>query len=1052
MPLTIEQLKILWEQEKNAFAIKELGGLQSFIRKVFECRDIFDLKERLESAKDENRKKEYIKEIAKKGKPGRADFVIFVKGNEIVIPVEVEKYQNIDRGEKQIFRYQLAWDKQYGILTDGATWRFYNNTVYREFSLDYILANIREFIAFWHDYIKPENYYLSFFEKKGEQYLFEKQEIVKVEKNRALFFDDITKLIHSFKSKLRLEGYFKDNGKTATEITYAYFIQFILYKVLVDNGYGSFRKEFSQRLKSIYAGLNAGVYSEILASISAISSFISKKLYRPFIKEQEFINGKLLEIFHKSKKHITDVAPWLDIFVFIKKYNFANIKNDIFGFIYENYLKELYEDKKKGQYFTDPAVVNFMLDEIGFKKSELKKRIEKADEQGEYISIMDPSCGSGTFLYSAVDRIMQTVKNDTEQTSKFLEKLINKNIFGLDIAEFPLYLAEMNILMRMLPLIVNEKYNNPIDKKIKLFKTRDSIAEFIGVDLEQVNGQKQFPFSEHLNLGYKSYIRDEKDLTEMKQSMRPPRRRFDYVIGNPPYVSYLECMKQKLLSFHFMSSEEKFTDMNNIFGLNLHSVPYRRKKYSPRPNLYSFFIALGLYLLKDKGKLCFIVPQTLLVNSDLDVIRYHLSKYTTIEKLITFSGKLFIGRGLTQKKPIPTSSLILVVSRKQPSPKHQVKIVNYERVINKTLDIGSYFKKTLRSVKEIPQKDLLSDITTWNYLVKPKKMLELKKQYQKNSENISIYYKHELAKNRFNSTFYFDGSINIPKKDILPDEISKPYYKIPNLKRQYYKASVLGYFPKDRKIKEAQGSQGLVVSQPKYKILWKYINFDGFYFSEGNSVLPMYQQYCITSNKKSEILYLFSLLNSTFTSFMLEAFLKVENEDKLTFLLGLTAVKNLIRIPIVKIGNEFIKKEIIKMTEKMLSLEDYVLSDFVDFSDVKMRYFDSIKIDGGSIILSKDNENISAKIIKNTGLVEKVIANKYYDNQLNFKDKEISFSDFKKLPMVDFNLQAKIKNYVDDLVFALYFKVPVSKIGINNAEHIKKLCQKNKFYDYIQSQ
>ena len=68
------------------------------------------------------------------------------------------------------------------------------------------------------------------------------------------------------------------------------------------------------------------------------------------------------------------VAPFLDIFVFIKKYYFADVQNDIFGAIYENYLKELYEEQQLGQYFTDPAVVNFMLEEIGYSASEIKKR------------------------------------------------------------------------------------------------------------------------------------------------------------------------------------------------------------------------------------------------------------------------------------------------------------------------------------------------------------------------------------------------------------------------------------------------------------------------------------------------------------------------------------------------------------------------------------------------------------------------------------------------------------------------------------------------------
>ena len=286
-------------------------------------------------------------------------------------------------------------------------------------------------------------------------------------------------------------------------------------------------------------------YINILNNIKSISSMISKKLYRPFKKEQEFINEKLESIMSKPKAMLSDISLWLDIILFIKRFDFSNVKNDIFGFIYENYLKELYEDKDKGQYFTDPDLVDFMLNEMGYTINNIKKLDE------DKISIIDPSCGAGTFLYNAVSRIIDAFFDGSESNAKYIEKLINENIFGLDISEFPLYLAEMSILMRMLPIIINEKYNNPLDKKIQLFKTNDSISEFINTDImdnsniEKDNGQYFINYEEDLSLGYSSYIRDEEDLKDLKISISPTRRRFDYVIGNPPYISYNNCITQK---------------------------------------------------------------------------------------------------------------------------------------------------------------------------------------------------------------------------------------------------------------------------------------------------------------------------------------------------------------------------------------------------------------------------------------------------------------------------------------------------------------------------
>jgi len=486
MPKSIKQLQFLWNKEKENYKIHEIGsGVQKFCKEILKCPEIFDLKEGKLSTPDDKRKEEFLEEKAKKYK--RADVIIYVDP-QIIIPVEIEKYKNIKAGEEQLFTYQRVWEKKYGILTDGYEWRFFNNKYnIKTFTIDEIFKNPSIFCEYWGEYIQPKNYYWQFFEKAGQLEFFEDD--LTVDRERENFFSDITTLIKSFNNKLNIKGYFKnvseeESEKKAVEITYAYLIQFILYKTLVDNEFKQFNQEFKDRLERIHRDLKNESYGDIVTVIKAISDLISANIYRPFLKEQEFINEKLEKILIKPKNSLFDVTPWLDIFVFIKRYNFANVRNEIFGYIYENYLKDLYTDEKKGQYFTHPDIVNFMLKQVGYDSVEIKKRLK---EDKDSISLIDPSCGSGTFLYSAVRNIIDAIPNGSQQASKTIEKLINDNIFGLDIEEFPLYLAEMSIIMRMLPLIINERYNNPIDKKIKVFKTRDSVSEFLDTETAFLN-------------------------------------------------------------------------------------------------------------------------------------------------------------------------------------------------------------------------------------------------------------------------------------------------------------------------------------------------------------------------------------------------------------------------------------------------------------------------------------------------------------------------------------------------------------------------------------
>lgn len=453
--ITLKSLTELWNKEKEYYRTAEVGsGVQKFCKKIFNCGELFNLEEGFGSTKDLHRENEFLEETSKKGR--RADVVVFID-SDIIVPVEVEKHGHIKAGEKQLLNYQTDWVKKFGILTDGREWRFYNDKfIEKTFLIENILTDPTDFLTFRLEYITPENYYRFSFEKKGQLSLFD--EIPHVDDVRSDFFKDITRLIESFKNKLNLKGYFtevkddRERHKKAVEITYAYLIQFILYKTLVDNGFADFQEDWTVRVKEVNKALESESYGLILQRIKGISRKISENIYKRFSDEQEIINKHLEELLAKPTNTINDVSVWLDILLFVNRYNFINVKNEIFGYVYENYLKDLYADEtKRGQYFTDPLVVDFMLDQIGYNSATLKKRY--ADNK-DSLSIIDPSSGSGTFLYNATHRLVQTFFDDSERASKLVEQLVNDNIFGLDIAEFPLYLAEMNILMRMLPLVV----------------------------------------------------------------------------------------------------------------------------------------------------------------------------------------------------------------------------------------------------------------------------------------------------------------------------------------------------------------------------------------------------------------------------------------------------------------------------------------------------------------------------------------------------------------------------------------------------------------------
>lgn len=1057
--MNIIELQKLWECESESYKKKEIGsGVQFFVKKVLQCEQLFNLKEGKLSTPDESRQNEFLEEPSKKNK--RADIVIFVT-NEIVLPIEVERHENIEIGEKQLFEYQLVWDKKTGILTDGFEWRFYISKIpVKSFSIIEMLNKPEEFLVFWNEFIQPINYYISFFKQEiVTKNVFESLDVAE---NRQKFFTDITTLIYSFTKKLNLKAYFDDyfkaqkineseGHKFAIEITYSYLIQFILYKTLADNDFAQFKDDFYQRQNRLLANLQINNYGDILTVTKAISTKISENIYRPFSEEQLIINKKLEKILEKPRNELHEVTPWLDIFVFIQRYNFANIQSEIFGFIYENYLKQLYHEKL-GQYFTAPEVTDFMLEQIGYSGKELENQIKK-----DQISIIDPSCGSGTFLYGAVRNVIKIIDKNPQGFKK-LAGLVTDNIFGIDVAEFPLYLAEMSIIMRMLPHIVNEKYNNPIDKKLKIFKTKDTVSEFldtqirntltdVNVAMDRNKGQMNL-FANSLNLEYESFIRDKSDLEELKQSLenqnepRIDRYRFDYVIGNPPYISYNESSSQGILIFKFI--KEKLVKLNDIYGVNLHSVPENQKKYRPNPNLYAFFFAVGLALLKDGGKLCYIVPQTLLTAGDLDVLRYHLSKFITIEKIITFNSKLFINRGLKQTQDVTTSSLIIVVKKIPPAKLHECEVLHYTK---KNVEISECLsdisKRKNMIISTIRQNELEKKFRNWNYIIKDKIYIEIKDLYLNNSESIEIYYNHHLSKQKFNSRFIFDSGYDIDDEKIY---VEKPdgenFYYYPRLVKDFYTIKEFrGYFPNNRNaelphfIKLRQANQGYELLDSTYKIVWSYSNPSRFFFTDVPLIWPRNQINAIGSENKNELYYLFALLNSKINRYILQNYLESENEKNLQ--ISTSSIKEFIKVPIITEKNQFLKDKIIELVNELLDLEQVTLSDLVDFSNVMFQKVDNISFHENYIYLHNETNSVKCKIIDKPELIEKGVKELVFGNKIALQEVKNHFC-------IDFNQAELIMNKINELVFALYFIV---NKPVTNENEIS--LSDNEYYIYL---
>jgi len=267
----------------------------------------------------------------------------------------------------------------------------------------------------------------------------------------------------------------------------------------------------------------------------------------------------------------------LEITNTFNKYDFSQIDRDILGKMYEQFITRE-ERKKLGQFYTPEPIIDYILDQTGYA------------EHIENKKIIDISCGSGGFTTRAANRLINKLKN--EKNKEGVIKKVIDNIYGLDINPFACYLAETNILLQLLDLIIEVKQNNHNFKvpKINIFQTNTIETPSLLTD-------------------------DEQNIKDIKNKSGKFIDGFDFVVGNPPY---LEAKK--------MDKKTKELCAETCPGIA-----------SGAFDLFVCFVDKGLRLLKDGGKLGYIFPNKFLIANYAKKMREELLYKYTIKEIIDVS-------------------------------------------------------------------------------------------------------------------------------------------------------------------------------------------------------------------------------------------------------------------------------------------------------------------------------------------------------------------------------------------------------------------------------
>lgn len=237
---------------------------------------------------------------------------------------------------------------------------------------------------------------------------------------------------------------------------------------------------------------------------------------------------------------------------------------------YEQGLNKI-ERKKNGVYLTNSVeIVENLLDVILIDSKIFAKRI------------LEPSCGQGIFILKLLSDIYLKFPD-----SLLISNFISNNIFFVDVQE------EMV-----------EKTKSNIQKLYTFLFDEDFQGSFNGITWD---------FTDKVSHGLSLF--DEVKITPFSSLYKS----FDYVIGNPPYVTLYGRRDKK------ENEEQRINYLNNY-----HQFPSSVK--NGKLNLVMLFIEHSLDFLKENGKLSFIIDVSFFETA-YEFTRKYLLDNTTIDEL-----------------------------------------------------------------------------------------------------------------------------------------------------------------------------------------------------------------------------------------------------------------------------------------------------------------------------------------------------------------------------------------------------------------------------------
>jgi type I restriction-modification system DNA methylase subunit len=337
---------------------------------------------------------------------------------------------------------------------------------------------------------------------------------------------------------------------------------------------------FESLRKELESWKNRGLPTPFMRSLKSLfrdfDDTYNTKLFEPHMCEDLLIENKIIET-------VIDI---------LYQYNFDLISADVLGAIYEDYLGHVLQEttsgdvqiiessearKKEGIYYTPTHLVEYVVNET---LGEILAECKSPDDVAK-IKILDPACGSGSFLIKAFDLIKEWYENynskltsndgsldsHLQKVTDIERKILADNLFGVDIDQEAAEIAAVNLMLKAIRR--GEKLPQILGQNIRVGNSLVNGSEegFNRLSPEAREGLRPFKW--------------EQEFQEILVSGG-----FDVVVGNPPYYKVRKKNPIRI------------------------SPSYDVVKTGP-VNAAMMFIDQAIKLTKPKGKIGLVLPKML---------------------------------------------------------------------------------------------------------------------------------------------------------------------------------------------------------------------------------------------------------------------------------------------------------------------------------------------------------------------------------------------------------------------------------------------------------